>query len=623
MRYPLPLYFLSFTIVFFFLPTVQAKEKKYDDSYSSKKSVKSYLILKKILKKKDRDLKPSSPKKSFKKSSQKSNHSSRRPSSSSIGTQRDAISRKIVEKKKKNRDLKASSRQKGSKKSYQKSRCPSSPASSSSTIPASQSKKTPKSGPEPLPKVKPTPVPLPAREPKIVLSPTPAPDFTPKLTPALSPTPVPIPVASVIPVPSPTPPTLIPIEIVLVSISNSDKGSNNTEEVADDFSIGKYNITAVQYAAFLNAVAKIDAYNLYHENMGSTSIVRSGLPGCYSYSVIKGYEELPITNVTWFNAARFCNWLENNQPSGEQGPRTTEQGTYDLSNVTDDVVTVKSDARWFLPSENQWNAYNMRQGIDSNAIIQWTSTLFNTEARELDSTPAYILSGSGEIADPSYASNNIGFRVATYSMGFDELPNTSTSSWMDSTFIKDLEIGAAVLVGGIITHKLITSISPLAEGTSELNLTASNALGENHAFLSSPGVVETDVVSQNSSPMQYLSSSRQIIADGEQTICANTGEKKPFGTPVNSVLASPLFTSGENISSPLSQDEVKVTDVGNHATPTKNASSLQQVVIDDVEKTSCDNIDEAKSLIGNILNSHVSKVSSELFTPNATVTQED
>ena len=59
------------------------------------------------------------------------------------------------------------------------------------------------------------------------------------------------------------------------------------------YNIGKYEITAAQYTAFLNAVAATDTYGLYNPNMWSFTLAkceegcrieRSGSSGSYSYS---------------------------------------------------------------------------------------------------------------------------------------------------------------------------------------------------------------------------------------------------------------------------------------------------------------------------------------------------
>ena len=63
---------------------------------------------------------------------------------------------------------------------------------------------------------------------------------------------------------------------------------------------------------------------------------RAAAPGSYSYSVTGGYSQAancPIFDVSWGDAARFCNWLQNGQP--DRWPReatgTTETGAYTLN----------------------------------------------------------------------------------------------------------------------------------------------------------------------------------------------------------------------------------------------------------------------------------------------------
>ncbi len=112
--------------------------------------------------------------------------------------------------------------------------------------------------------------------------------------------------------------------------------------VAYNYSIDKYEVTDSQYAAFLNAVAATDTYGLYNANMGSQvygGITQSGSPGLYSYSVKSGYDNLPVNYVSWGDAARFANWLQNGQP-GLGGPAvaqdaaSTEDGSYALNGAT-------------------------------------------------------------------------------------------------------------------------------------------------------------------------------------------------------------------------------------------------------------------------------------------------
>jgi formylglycine-generating enzyme len=130
--------------------------------------------------------------------------------------------------------------------------------------------------------------------------------------------------------------------------------------VSTQFHIGKYEVTVSQYAAFLNAVAKTDTYTLYSENMDSSvtagGITRTGTSGNFVYNVKLGMGNMPITFVSWLDAARFANWMHNGQPTGAQSNLTTETGAYTLNGTTTGpgTITRNPGATVWLPSENEW-----------------------------------------------------------------------------------------------------------------------------------------------------------------------------------------------------------------------------------------------------------------------------
>jgi formylglycine-generating enzyme required for sulfatase activity len=130
--------------------------------------------------------------------------------------------------------------------------------------------------------------------------------------------------------------------------------------VADTYQIGKYEITNAQYAEFLNAVAITDTYALYNTNMNDSAayggIIRSNSPGSYSYTVKAGFENKPVTFVSFDDAARFSNWLHNGQPTGAQSAFTTEDGAYTLTPTTIlfNSALRNPNASVFLPSEAEW-----------------------------------------------------------------------------------------------------------------------------------------------------------------------------------------------------------------------------------------------------------------------------
>ncbi len=145
--------------------------------------------------------------------------------------------------------------------------------------------------------------------------------------------------------------------------------------VAYTYSLGKYEVTAGQYTAFLNAVAATDTYGLYNASMWSNSygckIQRSGSSGSYTYSVASDYANRPVNYVSWGDSARFANWLHNAQPTGGQTLSTTEDGAYFLNGATSNsalmAVNRETDWKWAVTSEDEWYKAAYYKGGGTNA----------------------------------------------------------------------------------------------------------------------------------------------------------------------------------------------------------------------------------------------------------------
>jgi formylglycine-generating enzyme required for sulfatase activity len=119
--------------------------------------------------------------------------------------------------------------------------------------------------------------------------------------------------------------------------------------VGYNYQIGKYEVTNAQYGAFLNATAATDSYGLYNTNMASSGITRNGSSGSLSYSVTTALANRPVVYVSWFDAARFANWLANGQGSG-----STETGSYTLNGATSGIITANAGAQVYIPTEDEW-----------------------------------------------------------------------------------------------------------------------------------------------------------------------------------------------------------------------------------------------------------------------------
>jgi formylglycine-generating enzyme required for sulfatase activity len=157
------------------------------------------------------------------------------------------------------------------------------------------------------------------------------------------------------------------VTIDLVTVGNAGNANDTTGygAVNYEYQIGKYEVTISQYAAFLNAVAKTDTYDLYNGAMASTGIVQGGSPGNITYSVLDNAGNSgnrPITYVNWWAVARFANWMANGQPTGPQNATTTENGAYAVNGNNDGDVPNKNSINpntglpptFYMPTENEW-----------------------------------------------------------------------------------------------------------------------------------------------------------------------------------------------------------------------------------------------------------------------------
>lgn len=180
--------------------------------------------------------------------------------------------------------------------------------------------------------------------------------------------------------------------------------------VAYEYRIAKYEVTNSQYAEFLNAVAATDTYNLYNTNMGSDvrgGISRSGSSGSYTYATKANMADKPVNYTSWYDAARFSNWMTNGQGAG-----STETGVYTFTGATS-ISGINRDLnnpnQVFIPTEDEWYkaAYHQPAAQGGDSDDYW---LYPT-ASNTGPTIA-TASATGDIANP-------GPNVANYLSGAD------------------------------------------------------------------------------------------------------------------------------------------------------------------------------------------------------------
>ena len=195
------------------------------------------------------------------------------------------------------------------------------------------------------------------------------------------------------------------------AVMGNEDGTTGYGSVLYVYRMGEYDVTIGQYVQFLNAVAQTDTYGLYNSYMDDYStlgIAQSGTSGSYNYSVTGGDPQAancPVHDVTWGDAARFCNWLQNGQPTYPAGTPgevagSTETGAYTLNgDTTNYMETRSSGATFFIPSENEWYKAAYYKGGSTNAGYWAYPTQSNT-------APSNVLSSSG--------SNNANYNTGSF-----------------------------------------------------------------------------------------------------------------------------------------------------------------------------------------------------------------
>ncbi len=196
-------------------------------------------------------------------------------------------------------------------------------------------------------------------------------------------------------------------DIDWVAIGNPGAGEVNYE-----YRIARNETTIRQYAEFLTAVAGSDPYSLYNQSMSTAHVAgisRAGVPGSYVYSVIGDSGEKPITFVSWFDAARFCNWVHNGQGAG-----STEVGVYTLNGAVSGTAfdfPVNEGAQVWIPSGSEWHkaaAYDPTKG-DSGGYWAYATRRDSIDSNTIGvAGAANMFLGQGQIIIPSHALTNVG-----------------------------------------------------------------------------------------------------------------------------------------------------------------------------------------------------------------------
>ena len=158
--------------------------------------------------------------------------------------------------------------------------------------------------------------------------------------------------------------------------------TNRLGSVDYDYLIQKYPTTVEEYCEFLNAIAAEDTYGVFAQAYISGKDPVIERIEASAYRPIKSKARKPISRASWYDAARFVNWLCNGKPLGKQNKNTTEDGAYTLSgivrpqnntNIKRNIINPNTGLppTYWLPSENEWHKAAYYKGGSTDAGY-WT-----------------------------------------------------------------------------------------------------------------------------------------------------------------------------------------------------------------------------------------------------------
>lgn len=207
---------------------------------------------------------------------------------------------------------------------------------------------------------------------------------------------------------------LLHSEVEFTWASVGDPGNPNDTTgyggVAAAFRMSAFETTIAQYTEFLNAAAQSDPHGLFMSSMQfdpntGGSIARSGVSGSYAYSVI-GSGDRPVTDVNFFDALRFVNWLNNGQGGGgtETGAYTISSGNIVSSSRSGNVATLTTASAHTLSVGDQIVITGVAGGYNATTIVTAvTATTFSYANSGADAGPAAasgVMTGASATHNP-------------------------------------------------------------------------------------------------------------------------------------------------------------------------------------------------------------------------------
>lgn len=193
--------------------------------------------------------------------------------------------------------------------------------------------------------------------------------------------------------------------------------------VASTFYMSSTETTVAQYTSFLNQAAKVDPNGLYDSQMSTIGITRTGSPGSYVYTSSTSFNLRPVTFVSWFDSARYVNWLMTGT--------TTENGAYNLALSGSAAFQRQPGATYFLPNANEWYKAAFYKPGSTN-YGTWAATVGSGTVTPAAAAPVGTAPAANYNNVAGSTTTNVGAYTTTFSSYgmYDMLGNVT--EWTDS-----------------------------------------------------------------------------------------------------------------------------------------------------------------------------------------------
>jgi hypothetical protein len=125
--------------------------------------------------------------------------------------------------------------------------------------------------------------------------------------------------------------------------------------------------------------SNVYSYQMNSERAGGINRSYNPNTNTFSYSVKTNYGNKPAYFLSWFDMARYSNWLHNNYGS-------LETGAYTLSGTMIGIIEKNPGATYWVPSENEWYKAAYYKGSGTNAGYWKFATRSDSTPIEVDAS---------------------------------------------------------------------------------------------------------------------------------------------------------------------------------------------------------------------------------------------